>query len=67
MNWIKCSRKLPPFGEWVLLASKFAVFEGRRMRNRNHKLGAYVASCIPDERVSDNVTHWMPLPEPPHV
>ena len=67
MEWISVDDKLPPMDTEVLV--EVSGHRGPCWRN-NHNLVAYLA-CNGDwieERHgwnSINVTHWMPLPDPP--
>lgn len=60
MNWIKCSERLPEDGLTVLLYERpdelwFGYFDGEPE--------AIVFFGAGSKR--KNITHWMPLPEPP--
>ena len=66
-EWIKCSERMPEEGEAVLVYDDLRqVHEGYYLR-----YGDYVSWVIHsyDSSYYDeaNVTHWMPLPEPPEV
>lgn len=69
-KWIKCSDKLPP--EWrdiIIYGDKLGVrasqislsnwYEGKQ-RDYPEVIDE---DCYP---FADNITHWMPLPEPPN-
>ena len=62
IRWIPVEERLPEVGEFVLVAEKkggitesFVDFEDYETRDGIEWFGA------------DEVTHWMPLPEPPEV
>lgn len=62
-GWIKCSERMPEDLVCVLFA-----FHGRivKIGFRNHGLGGRNAWCSEGFHYDDNeITHWMPLPEPP--
>lgn len=60
MNWIKVTDRLPDSGECVLLYSpKFSVCEGAWLSEVGYFEQWRWNSML------TNVTHWMPLPEPP--
>lgn len=61
-RWIPVKERLPQVGEWVMIFEKsggvsnvFVDFENYETRTDIEWFGA------------DDVTHWMPLPEPPDV
>lgn len=68
-GWIPCSDRMPENGEEVLLAVAVPWEKGKKPRvtfgrryDKNGKRWWSVYYCT----FSDNeVTHWMPLPEPP--
>jgi hypothetical protein len=60
MKWIKISDKMPNSGDCVLLYSKAGgVSEGAYIGLKKH-FEQWRWDCV-----LQNVTHWMPLPEPP--
>ncbi len=58
MEWISVKDRLPEIGEPVIIY--YGRFVAEAMRNDN---GVFVVSCSDEE--AEDVTHWMPLPEPP--
>lgn len=79
MRWIKCSDEMPKEGEMVLFATRRKKLYGDGGYERPEVecgnrtvIGSkgswsvaydmYYGDHWPDE----DVTHWMPLPEPPH-
>ncbi len=64
IQWIKCSERMPEeTGDIIVACSDGIVMSGISYSIRK---GFYIASLgyDDDEPVTD-VTHWMPLPEPP--
>ena len=56
-EWVKCSERMPEHSKTILVVTAFGEYwTGYFDRN-------YVFWC--DETKVENVTHWMPLPEPP--
>lgn len=79
MEWIRTSDRLPEHGERVLICSankvhgscvagvQVAVYRaGKYLKIGNNKT-TYVwdAPCGPMSWFGQDVTHWMPLPDPP--
>lgn len=65
-EWIKCSERMPEeTGDIIVACSDGIVMSGISYSRRK---GFYIAALEydDDEPVTD-VTHWMPLPEPPEV
>lgn len=60
-RWIPCSKKLPLDGEDVLVwdAIEGDVFTGALLG------GVFWVDGFDDKGFAWNITHWMPLPEPP--
>lgn len=57
--WIKCSDRLPEIGD-NYMSETVLVFYG--------EIGSININCMMGDRWllnSDDVTHWMPLPQPP--
>ena len=76
MEWIKCSDRLPDLYQWVLVTnSPKGTGEPRcinlfRLTDRNwESLSMIVESPTFSDIIGDlfyeDVTHWMPLPQPP--
>ena len=61
-KWISVKDRLPKTGERVLATDGFMVGEG--FRNDKNEFCRYYASSWKDV-LGDDVTHWMPLPDPP--
>lgn len=64
MNWIKCSDKLPPKkGKYIIYRDiKYVTTSWFN----DEKKFEYESGCCDTYEYNDNeVTHWMPLPEPP--
>jgi hypothetical protein len=59
-RWIKCSEKLPNAFEfvlgWSINTGPMIVFYNSEYRDWSNQ----------DNKKKDNITHWMPLPEPPN-
>lgn len=67
MEWIKCSDKMPKIGVKVLFFPKndepiHGEFGGQYWRQDTS--WCVSNDCI-DRVITSEVTHWMPLPEPP--
>lgn len=54
-EWIKCSDLMPDGGDAYL------TWDGRYVTKTPFLFGAWQANHF----VAKNITHWMPLPEPP--
>lgn len=61
-EWIGVKDRLPPLGERVLCSDGTAVFEQYRVE-LSAVYGIWERSGM--KSPMQNVTHWMPLPEPP--
>jgi len=61
MNWISVKNKLPEQNESVLIFSKNGGVAEARYRETENVFIQYRWSVIK----GNDVTHWMPLPEPP--
>lgn len=58
MNWIKCSDRLPDDGVCVIGFNEDIYMRTVYFNERNN--------CFEDGNSwVENITHWMPLPEPP--
>lgn len=72
MPWIKCSDRLPPIGQRVLVADHESVnldrmamvaeVDGRVLFPSDPR---HASLAKPTWVVYDGITHWMPLPDPP--
>lgn len=56
-GWIPVSERLPEHTDTVIVSDEHGVW----FAHRDSKLGEWWA----DEGPMENVTHWIPLPEPP--
>jgi len=73
MEWIKCSDKMPtvlPVDDDYSCSGKLLCIVGGdylilRYQTSDKEGGWEVWYCDEYEDVVENVTHWMPLPEPP--
>jgi hypothetical protein len=70
-DWIKCSERMPEQHREVLIlvpervAMFVASYEEHTYSHSGHTVRHWT---IPDNDFdADEVSHWMPLPEPPHV
>lgn len=57
-GWISVKDRLPEDGEYVLTYNEDDI--GYEIGMRYYIKGAFIAGCV-----NRDVTHWMPLPEPP--
>ena len=67
-RWIPCSERMPKPNEYVLYVWRskngaVSVLHGWHIENRVEN--AWHQSGIGMSRSNEEVTHWMPLPEPP--
>jgi hypothetical protein len=77
MNWISVKDRLPELGERVLVIDKYGEIEiGNYSSFRNEQYYTYNPTESKEENRGwendwccsqdiEDVTHWMPLPEPP--
>ncbi len=59
MNWISVDERLPEIGMYLIATGRYL---------EEVPVGWYDGSCWSwgfDDAEIDDVTHWMPLPEPP--
>lgn len=56
-QWIKCSDRLPDNGEVVIVFNSSI---------RKSMFGQFIIFDDGTKMYSDNITHWMPMPEAPH-
>lgn len=61
MEWISVKDKMPEFDEYVLIYAKGEIV---RAFLYTTKYGNFWSTCEDDIRHAD-VTHWMPMPQPP--
>lgn len=65
MNWISVENKLPEGGKTVIACDRpFSDLTFIKMYIYSEENEGWYQSCMPGEP-ADNITHWMPLPEPP--
>lgn len=73
-NWIRVVDKMPPIGESVLIYRRFAIRHGVDVTNNQfiEQQIDWITNGIWDGKQwtydgypTYDVTHWMPLPEPP--
>ena len=58
-EWIKCSERMPEFGEQVMVCVSGGILDiAQRELNGDFWNGDYYEEAM-------NITHWMPLPTPP--
>ena len=61
-EWISCEDRLPDIGQSVLTNhSEIEIY------NTCLYLGKWFESLETGDDLTPDVTHWMPLPEPPNV
>ena len=64
-QWIKCSERMPEEGEDVIIYDDLRqVHEGYYIQCGDY-VSWEISSYDPSYYDEVNVTHWMPLPEPP--
>jgi len=63
-NWISVNDKLPKDGVDVLACSRFEDLQTIKIYCYSKELGKWHESASPGWP-ADNITHWMPLPDPP--
>jgi hypothetical protein len=63
-NWIKTSEKMPPENTPVLMWADGEACVASYHRVENQEQEGYNLDALL-WRVVNNVTHWMPIPEPP--
>lgn len=64
-EWIKCSERMPEETDDIIVVSDGIVVSGISYSRR---YGFYMAALEYDSDAPiKDVTHWMPLPEPPEV
>lgn len=60
MEWISVKEKMPPCGELVIISTGLSY----GLRELTEHGDFYTEENIWDD-FADEITHWMPLPEPP--
>ncbi|NHV08281.1 DUF551 domain-containing protein [Cronobacter turicensis] len=68
MEWIKCSERMPPDGEYVLVATDDTVWVETHFIEFDHTSGQmmwFSANAEAELRPAHHFTHWMELPTPP--
>ena len=63
-RWIPVTERLPEVGTTVLTLDKFGHIHDRYMYRHQDGTALFTAEYLV---TSKDVTHWMPLPEPPEV
>jgi hypothetical protein len=65
MEWIACSKRMPEIGRPVITINKFGTCAVLQLVEWHGLCWRYMG----DENHwgLDSATHWMPLPEPPHL
>lgn len=73
VKWIKCSERMPSLGEGriVMIETLLGVIDCKtvipvryvrtEVRGKSVERWEWLSGCV----CHDNITHWMPLPEPP--
>lgn len=65
-EWIKCSEQMPESSEDVTVFSRSkGVINGYYFGWTGESRNWYAACGEYEGQIEDDVTHWMPLPEPP--
>lgn len=61
-DWISVHDRIPPLGEYVLIGSAThdSVASARRVNS-----GMWMVASSNHPVINREVTHWMPLPDPP--
>ena len=72
MTWISCKERMPEKYENVLFFSSWEIPDGMAAGYWNGRAWVPVGRAEGDSPgiewwVQEEVTHWMPLPEPPKV
>ncbi|EJC1153981.1 DUF551 domain-containing protein [Cronobacter sakazakii] len=68
MEWIKCSDRMPPDGEYVIVATDDTVWVETHFIEFDHtseKMMWFSANAEAELRPAQHFTHWMKLPSPP--
>lgn len=67
-KWIKCSERLPEFGDRILAYYSGSFYEVLRCvegRHDDYGLCEVIFVDEHDDKADEEFTHWMPLPEAP--
>ena len=59
-RWVRCEERLPDIAEKVLVYNRWQIFTAWRT-SFSKPIGEWDSYDFQ----TDNITHWMPLPEPP--
>jgi len=63
VRWIPVTERLPEARDFYLATTGNAVYYCDYLAGANQWWA--IVDCVDDELLTENVTHWMPLPEPP--
>jgi hypothetical protein len=67
-HWIYIEDKLPEEGQDILMSYNNFVMEGKFVRGKFYHPSS--CPCVEEychcEKEQEGISHWMPLPEPPH-
>ena len=67
MNWIKCSEKEPPKGQFLIAAMESVVRKRGLVACELYYTSQGTYEMRNGGRIRNEVTHWMPLPDPPAI
>ena len=67
MDWIRVDERLPEPGVWVLVYQYGRILNAQAASYRVNRLTGIPYWRAADDNLGDfvDVTHWMPMPEPP--
>lgn len=60
-EWIKCSERMPPYNQQVLVMTRYEYF----VAWRDYESGEWEVGCCDEQKFLNGVAYWMLLPEPP--